>query len=401
MALLKTCKHARGLSGAEKDRAWRGCGCQWTWSAYVDGERVWVSVGADLREARARAAQLEADRLNARFRPAQADQRLEAVVDRLCDQKRLTGRRAQSIRTFRSNCAAALAWFGADAPVERIGHDDIADFARGVRARYTPGGAAQKLGALHQVLGHAAGEGIIGVVPWPRLPSVQQAARSRAMMSEAEVERTVAQLAGIWREAAEFVILTGLRIGEVLALRWEDVDLRAGALHVQRNAEVYGSLDAPVKTRHGDRRIRLDPAALELLRGRPQDDERVFPRRYSAAYNAFRCAMERAGTYGPQRGWHSLRHLNSALRDRAGQRLRSAAAELGHGPRFVQTAAYGWGAEMDEAAGVDSVRQRGTSRAADEGTSTVPDAAPAPAAATRGRPRGSRDRRAGAPAPRA
>jgi hypothetical protein len=106
------------------------------------------------------------------------------------------------------------------------------------------------------------------------------------------------------------------------------------------------------------RRIRLEPEVVALLDRQPRGEVRIFPRRYEAALRAINAAMDRAGTNRPRRGWHALRHTNAALRDRALQPIRQAAAELGHGPNFVMTASYGWAAEAAEPASLEALRQR-------------------------------------------
>jgi integrase len=143
-----------------------------------------------------------------------------------------------------------------------------------------------------------------------------------------------------------------------LALRWEDFDDGGATLSIARSAEQRGRNDAPPKTRHSARRIRLEETSTELLKRQPRTGERIFPFTYAAAHAAMRRALARAGTARRDRGWHSLRHMNTALRDRAGQSIRQAAAELGHGPNFVMTASYGWASEAGEPAPVSKVRHR-------------------------------------------
>ena len=62
---------------------------------------------------------------------------------------------------------------------------------------------------------------------------------------------------------------TGMRIGEVLALRWDDVSLDGGYLMVVRNLAkaLGGGLDVvPPKTSSGRRRIDLDAGTVEVLK---------------------------------------------------------------------------------------------------------------------------------------
>lgn len=58
-------------------------------------------------------------------------------------------------------------------------------------------------------------------------------------------------------------IYTGLRVSELLALAWEDVDLDAGTLRVRR-ARVNGKLKSP-KNRASNRLIGLSKTAIDLL----------------------------------------------------------------------------------------------------------------------------------------
>lgn len=57
---------------------------------------------------------------------------------------------------------------------------------------------------------------------------------------------------------------TGVRVGEGLALQWQDVHLEAGKLRVARTISISGRLGTP-KTGHG-RTVDLSPAAVEVLR---------------------------------------------------------------------------------------------------------------------------------------
>jgi len=61
---------------------------------------------------------------------------------------------------------------------------------------------------------------------------------------------------------------TGLRQGELLGLKWGDVDLEAGTLHVRRTLTT--SKDGPLlttpKTKGSRRTVKLSQTALEALR---------------------------------------------------------------------------------------------------------------------------------------
>jgi integrase len=60
---------------------------------------------------------------------------------------------------------------------------------------------------------------------------------------------------------------TGMRRGELLALRWRNVDLGAGAIHVEESRQFIDgqTYTGPPKSAKGDRRIPLDEDSVSLL----------------------------------------------------------------------------------------------------------------------------------------
>lgn len=60
-------------------------------------------------------------------------------------------------------------------------------------------------------------------------------------------------------------IFTGLRSSELRGLRWVDVDLDAGKLHVRQRADRFNQIGRP-KSESGDRSIPLGPLALTALK---------------------------------------------------------------------------------------------------------------------------------------
>jgi integrase len=151
----------------------------------------------------------------------------------------------------------------------------------------------------------------------------------------------ITKLSSTLREPARTVfvlgLLTGLRIGELLALRVEALDLTNARLHVRLN--VYcGHVGTP-KTKDSTRTI---PLAVPLLADlhRYLQDTRItagwlFP---SAAGTPLRernllrrqvwPACDRLGI--PRFGWHSLRHTFSTLGGSNGVPMPTLQSLLGH-----------------------------------------------------------------------
>ena len=68
-----------------------------------------------------------------------------------------------------------------------------------------------------------------------------------------------------WRPILLTAIFTGLRSSELRGLRWKDVDLKGGVLHVRQRADRYSEIGEP-KSKAGHRTVPLGPMVLNVLR---------------------------------------------------------------------------------------------------------------------------------------
>jgi integrase len=132
-------------------------------------------------------------------------------------------------------------------------------------------------------------------------------------------------------EAARFrpllltAIFTGLRVSELRGLRWADVDLKRGELHVHQRADRYGTIGRP-KSEAGERTVPLPPMLVSALREHrlacPNGElGLVFPNskggvdhRISIVDRGFHPAQVAAGVIDQHggakyKGLHSLRHF--------------------------------------------------------------------------------------------
>ena len=360
MGLVKKCRHGRGRTGPARRRAWGRCQCLWLADLRIDGERRYVPLGRDVAGARAAHAQLLADRAAGRLLAAGEGAALVAVGERLLAALERAGRKPRTLDAYRGHLRRIEEWFGR-VPASAVRATDIAEFRQAAERDRAPGYVADMVRTLLGVLTHAQREGLIDVVPRPAEPiRVRSAGRPRDRMSLVEVEATIAALRPDWRPVGELIYLTGLRIGEVLALVPEVIDIDGGTLRVEATLGRAGRGLGSPKTHSSRRTVALTPRARELLAERLAGrgpGERLFAGSLTGgAQEAIRAAMERAGTYRPKRGWHQLRHANTTLRDAARQSLRDAAIQLGHGAHTAMTMGYGWSAEAGDPARLDEAR---------------------------------------------
>lgn len=132
-----------------------------------------------------------------------------------------------------------------------------------------------------------------------------------------------------------FILYTGLRLGEALALQWKDIDEEAGVIHVWRSLYWAGKNQGefkPPKTEAGIRDViylnKLQ-AVMEPHRGAPEDfvlggSKPMTKQKYTCLLRRFR--KDAGISCGP----HQLRHAFATLCFEAGIPEKTAQGLLGH-----------------------------------------------------------------------
>lgn len=156
------------------------------------------------------------------------------------------------------------------------------------------------------------------------------------------------------------ILVTGMRRGEAIGLRWEDVDLEGQCLFVvQQITEVHGhSVVGTPKTRRGTRLVPIDDNTIALLRRHheAQDVEHVAwgpawndaglvftredgrPLRPEYATRHFQALAKTAGL--PAIRLHDLRHTNASLALQAGVDMKVVSERLGHSQMSITADLY-------------------------------------------------------------
>jgi integrase len=139
---------------------------------------------------------------------------------------------------------------------------------------------------------------------------------------------------------------TGMRMGELFAVQWPDVDFAAGTVQVQRTLEELRGQHRlkPPKTAAGRRRIDLAAFTLDALNEHRKrmlaeghdvktglvfvDEKGGFLRKSNVSRRSFRSVMQRAKL--PRLRFHDLRHTSASLLLMAGENPKVAQERLGH-----------------------------------------------------------------------
>lgn len=134
---------------------------------------------------------------------------------------------------------------------------------------------------------------------------------------------------------------TGARQGEILGLRWRDVDLDNRVLHLRvgEEEEIKTKNKAKNKTKGGARSVAIVEQVMPMLKARKESQQEadgsalVFPSRVSKRQpvqlrTPWETALKRAGIENFR--WHDMRHSWASFAAKGGATLLEIGAVLGH-----------------------------------------------------------------------
>jgi integrase len=327
----------------------------WYGRWYSGGKRVRRTIGPK-REAGSRdgltrtEAEAELRRLMHDARTAQdrASLTVATVGERLLHRLEIVGRKPTTLATYRSTLETHLLPALGTLPLGEVGPEHIESL---MTAMQEAGKAAKTrrnaLILLHQLFAFAERRDWCAGNPCTPVdrPQVETSLDIR-FLNKAELEALL-EAVDVAREPLGHVdramfltaAMTGLRQGELLALRWRDVDWRAERIRVRRNY-VRGHWGTP-KSRRGFRSVPLGTRVakeLEQLRQRSvhdADDDLVFAHPctgevldHSQLTRRFKSALRAAGLR--EFRFNDLRHTFGTRMAGAGAPMRDLQEWMGH-----------------------------------------------------------------------
>jgi integrase len=177
-----------------------------------------------------------------------------------------------------------------------------------------------------------------------------------------EMRAIIAHLEGRWRPMLLTAIFTGLRASELRGLRWADIDLKRGELHVRQRADRWRVIGRP-KSEAGERVVPLPPMVVNTLRewklvcpkggqdlafpngaGRVEDHNNIMERGWTPAQVAAGVIKQGGAKYG---GLHAMRHfyaswcINRRVDGGLELPLKLVQARLGHASIQMTADRYG------------------------------------------------------------
>jgi integrase len=346
-------KRSYGTGGLSVRKDARGAET-WYGLWWVGTQRVKRKIGpkrqAGTRDGLTRAqAERELRRLIDSEAPVPVSQRLvfEELAQRYVRHLATLGRKRSTIGDYESCVRIHLAPFFGDKSVDKITPADVEAF---VALKRDEGKATKSilnyLGLLHSIFKFAEKRGLtrgnpVAAIDKPGRPEHDADIR---YLDQVDLEALIVAVPAGPRESTERTIyltaaMTGLRQGELIALRWKDIDWSAGRIRVRQNY-VRGEFGSP-KSKRSSRSVPLaDRVGAELERhfgaSAYQDDEDLVfchpqtgaPLDRSRLLKRFKAAAKAAGLRDVR--FHDLRHTFGTRMAAAGVPLRTLQEWMGH-----------------------------------------------------------------------
>jgi integrase len=157
-------------------------------------------------------------------------------------------------------------------------------------------------------------------------------------------------------------LMTGMREGELLGLKWSDVDWDRGQVHVQRQLQrenLDGKVLVPTKTKAGCRQIKLGQATLDRLvqhrteqvslkaakSDRWEENDLIFPNtigkpeNWRNMYKEYKRILHKNNL--PDISFHDLRHTSLSFLLDLGTPVNAVQHRAGHSKASITTDTYG------------------------------------------------------------
>ena len=206
-----------------------------------------------------------------------------------------------------------------------------------------------KLSINFAIVNHCASANVISSIPKPRKP--RKAKRKIEVMTAREIGSILLYVSKnkFWKDLHLFIKMlsqTGCRVGELCALRWEDVNLEAREIHIQRTTSgQMGIVSGGTKTATGDRFIPIiSDALLNTLKRIKKDSGYVFPApegnrpmRYHHVWAAWSKATAALMIH---KNIHCLRHTFASNLTAKGISIPEVSRILGHSSPAVTLGIY-------------------------------------------------------------
>jgi integrase len=233
-------------------------------------------------------------------------------------------------------------------PLSKLRPLHIEELYSGLRKRGLSGTTALQ---IHRVLHAALNQGVKWQLlernPADAVKAPRKSSTEAAALNAGQIPTLLDAVRGSLLELPTLIALgTGMRLGEVLGLRWQDVDLETATARVRQTLQITMQFDTP-KSHRSTRSLTLPGFLTEALRSHKklQNERRLM---LGEAWNDLDLVCDRgdglplrpdttskqfaatAKVAGLPITFHGLRHTHASLMLAAGTDMKVTSARLGH-----------------------------------------------------------------------
>ncbi len=228
--------------------------------------------------------------------------------------------------------------------ITRLHIQDLADRLRA--SGLSPSTVRNTMMPLRAIFRRLVARGELAINPTQGLELPAVRGRRDRIADPAEAEQLLEVLSEFDRPIWATAMYAGLRLGELRALQWEDVDFEAGVIHVRRSWDPKEGFVEP-KSRAGERRVPLtDRLKQELVLLSVNGGALfVFPGRTEGPFSTSELNRRAKTTWRQHKRTpitlHECRHTFASMMIAAGVNAKALSTYLGHSSISITLDRYG------------------------------------------------------------
>ncbi len=363
----KTSRHSPGEGSIAQRQDGR-----WQASLQVDGHRRTV-YGKTRQEVVAKLEALKRQALQAGALPDPGKRTLNDLLDAWLEVKAATVK-PRTLADYEDICERYLRGTLGTLRLDKVTPDRI----QRLYARYQAKGQSRTALKCHRVLSQALALAVrwgwLAHSPCERVEAPRHRYARKELWTYEQLQAFLEGTKEHWAYPLWLTLIaSGCRLGEAMALTWQDVDFEAGTLHVCKTLQrVNGTLIiGEPKTRAGERVIALPQEVVQVLKqqkgrqilAQAQGWRNVYnlvfpspaglPLQRSVVSHCLRRECQRLGL--PLLSAHGLRHLHASLLLAAGLPVPLVSKRLGHANPGITMAIYAHALGKDDRAATEAI----------------------------------------------
>ncbi len=223
--------------------------------------------------------------------------------------------------------------------IKEITRKDLQDFVINFSKRHKRNTVINITKPLSGSFKWAEESGFISYSPWKNIKIPRDFSEKEIDIFTQEEIKKILSVESCKKDTKDIVILayrTGMRIGEILTLRWEDINFDKGFLVVKRTWSSYVDGEPEItepKTKKSKRRIDLDGLTIQMLSEKHNKKEGyIFCKKDGSMYSrqAIRLPKICKNAGIKPRNFHTFRHTHATILLAAGVHPKIVQERLGH-----------------------------------------------------------------------